>query len=114
MTHFGPMKPSDPVVDAWQRLLGQWDDDEAHRRFIGLCATMNRLPDAGRLYREVRETDAARRPVAQKQIDRLLAHAMQSLEAHRTEPPKRSPRALLLIAILTMLAMIAAASWLAR
>lgn len=114
MTHSGPMQPTDPVADAWRRLLEQWDDDDAHCKFIGLCATMDRLPDAGRLYREVRESDGERRAIAEKQIDRLLAHAMQSLEAHRTEPPKRSPRTLLLIAVLVMLGMIAAASWLAR
>ena len=108
------MTPTDPIDDAWGRLLSQWDDDEAHGKFIGLCATMGCLPEAGRLYREVRETDPERRAMAEKQIDRLLTHAMQSLEAHRTEPPKRSPRTLLLVAILMMLGMIAAASWLAR
>lgn len=114
MTQSQPMGARDPIDEAWERLSSHWDDDEAHRKFIGLCATMSRLPDAGRLYREVRDRDETRRAVAEKQIDRLLTRAMQSLEAYRTEAPKRSPRTLLVIAVLMMLGMIAAVSWLAR
>ncbi len=103
----------DPIDEAWARLEEQWDDAEAHRRFIGLCATLDRLPEAGRRYREVRETDPERREVARAQIDRLLTYAMQSLEAVRTPPSASRGRAILLaVAFVLTVGMIGVTSYL--
>lgn len=104
----------DPIDEAWARLEGSWDDADAHRRFIGLCATLERLPEAGRRYREVRDSDPDpdRRADAEKQIDRLLGFAMQSLETMRTEPPRRARSVLLLVALAVTVAMIGTAAWL--
>lgn len=102
----------DPVDDAWSRLEARWEDDEAHRKFIALCAAMGRLPEAARRYREVRENDESRRERAAAQIDRLLAHAMSTLESQRSEPPRNIRPVLVWIAAAITIAMILAASWL--
>lgn len=80
------------IEESWQRVLGAWDDDRAHEAFVVLCASLDRLADAGRRYREVRERDAARADRAKRQIDRILALAMQSLGALKTESSPRSAK----------------------
>lgn len=104
----------DPIEDAWANLQEHWDDAESHRRFIALCATLGRLPEAGRRYREVRDGDPARRETAERQIDRLLAFAMQSLETARTPPPDttRARRILLIVSFVLTVTMIGLTSWL--
>ena len=59
---------------------------DAHRRFVGVCVALDRLPDAGKRYREVRETDPARRDDAVRQIDTLIALATQQLQDTRVQP----------------------------
>lgn len=104
----------DPIDEAWAKLQADWDDGDAHRKFIGLCATLDRLPEAGRRYRDVRDNDPdpERRAAAEAHIDRLLGFAMQSLETLRTEPPRRARSVLLLIAFVVSVGMIGVASWL--
>lgn len=104
----------DPIEDAWSSLEERWDDAEAHRKFIALCATLDRLPEAGRRYREVRDGDPERRETAEHQIDRLLALAMQSLATARTPPPDtaRARRILLFVAFVLTVGMIALTSYL--
>lgn len=100
------------VDSAWQRVLAEWDDEKAHKTFLMLCASTDRLAEAGRRYREVRERDADRAEVASAQIDRVLGLAMQSLSALKTEPRARSAKTtLLLIATGVSGAMIASALW---
>ena len=104
----------DPIDDAWAGLQAWWDDADAHRKCIALCATHERRPEAGRRYREVREKDPdpARRGVAEAQIDRLLSHAMLSLQALRTEPPRNLRPILFWIATALTLGMIGIVTWL--
>ncbi len=100
---------TDPVAEAWAKVDRDWDDPEAHRRFIALCRTLGRLPEAGRRYREVREADAARRATAEARIADLLAAATLELQAHRSEPPaRRDRRWVTLLGALVMLALMAA------
>jgi len=80
--------PEDPVDVEWRRLSSEWDNDKAHKRFLMLCASFKRLADAGRLYREVRESDPERRERATQQIDRILGLAMQDLELTKSPPSK--------------------------
>jgi hypothetical protein len=77
----------DPIEEAWARVEAEWGSEDAHRRFVGVCVALDRLPDAGKRYREVRDTDPARRDDAVKQIDTLIALATQQLQDTRVRPP---------------------------
>ena len=48
---------------------------------------LDQLPEAGKRYRAVRETDPARREDAAKQIDTLIVLATQQLQDTRAGPP---------------------------
>ena len=76
----------DPIDEAWARVEAEWGDENAHRRFVGVCVALDRLPEAGKRYREVRETDPARRDDAAKQIDTLIVLATQQLQDTRVMP----------------------------
>ncbi|MFW5920524.1 MAG: hypothetical protein ACOCUS_01690 [Polyangiales bacterium] len=77
----------DPIEQAWARVEANWEDDEAHEHFVGLCAAQGRLPEAGKRYRAVRDSDPERSEEARRRIDRLLTLATRSLELTRSEPP---------------------------
>jgi hypothetical protein len=76
----------DPIDEAWARVEAEWGDENAHRRFVGVCVALDRLPEAGKRYREVRESDPARREDAAKQIDTLIVLATQQLQDTRAQP----------------------------
>jgi len=78
--------PVDPIEEAWARVEAEWGNEDAHRRFVGVCVALDRLPEAGKRYREVRETDPARRDEAAKQIDTLIVLATQQLQDTRVLP----------------------------
>ena len=78
--------PVDPIEEAWAQVEADWESEEAHRRFVGLCVALDRLPDAGKRYREVRETDPSRREDAIKRIDTLISLATQQLQDTRVGP----------------------------
>jgi len=78
--------PVDPIDEAWAKVEAEWEDEKAHRRFVGVCVALDRLPDAGKRYRKVRETDPARRDDAAKQIDTLIVLATQQLQDTRVQP----------------------------
>lgn len=84
----------------WQRVAGAWDEPAAHRRFLVLCQSLGRLDQAGRRYREVRDREPERRADAERRLDEILALAMQSLAALKTEPPPKRPLWLVLLAAL--------------
>ncbi len=77
----------DPIELAWTKLRGNWDDDAAHKAFVGLAVALQRLPDAARHYRES-VADEALQARAKAGIDAVLRVAMLSLT-----PPKRDPHA---------------------
>ena len=76
----------DPIDEAWPQVEAEWGNIEAHRRFVAVCVALNRLPEAGKRYREVRENDPDRRNEASKQIDTLIVLAAQQLQDTRVEP----------------------------
>ena len=76
----------DPIDEAWAQVEAGWGDEEAHRRFVGVCVALDRLPEAGKRYRMVRETDPMRSEAASKQIDRLIGLATQQLQDTRVAP----------------------------
>jgi hypothetical protein len=76
----------DPIDEAWAKIEAEWGNEDAHRRFVGVCVALDRLPEAGKRYREVRETDPGRRDYAAKQIDTLIVLATQQLQDTRVRP----------------------------
>jgi hypothetical protein len=82
----------DPFEAAWREVENHWTDDAHHRRFIAFCAAQDALQEAGRRYRQVRDTDPARREEAARRIDAVLAAAFQRIQATRTEPKPRARR----------------------
>jgi hypothetical protein len=78
--------PVDPIDEAWALVEAKWGEEEAHRRFVGICIALDRLPEAGKRYRMVRETDPTRREAASKQIDALITLATQQLQNTRVTP----------------------------
>lgn len=103
----------DPIDEAWARVEGDWGDAEAHRRFVGMCVALDRLPEAGKRYREVRESDASRRDEAARQIERLIALASLRLQDTRTTPAtSEHKRTLQWVAFAIMLGLMGMGTWL--
>jgi hypothetical protein len=101
--------PVDPIEEAWAQVEADWGNADAHRRFVGVCVALDRLPEAGKRYREVRETDPARREDAAKRIDTLIALATQQLQDTRVTPPSTEhKRTLTWAAFLIMLVLMGA------
>ena len=99
----------DPIDEAWERVEAEWGNHDAHRRFVGVCVAFDRLPEAGKRYRAVRETDPARREVAAKQIDGLIALASQQLQDTRVIPASHEhKRTLTWVAFFIMLLLMGA------
>lgn len=76
----------DPIDEAWAKVEADWGNEEAHRRFVGVCLALDQLPEAGKRYRKVRENDPVRREDAAKQIDTLIVLAAQQLQDTRVPP----------------------------
>jgi hypothetical protein len=91
----------DAIEESWQNVLASWGDDDAHRRFINLCALTNQLAEAGKRYRDVRDSDPSRRDDAARRIDQLFAAAVQALEPIRSKPTTRSRTSLFFIVALS-------------
>ena len=92
---------ADPVDAAWEHLDAHWEEDGAHDRFLSLCQSLDRLPEVGRRYGKVRDTDEARRPVAEARIQKVITLAMAQMESSKTDSEHTNSlrRAMLAIAI---------------
>ncbi len=102
----------DPIEEAWARVEADWGNEDAHRRFVGVCAALDRLPEAGKRYRAVRETDPERRDTAAKQIESLISLATQQLQDTRvTTSPTEHKRTLTWAAFFIMLVLMGAGMW---
>jgi hypothetical protein len=103
----------DPIDEAWARVEADWGNEEAHRRFVGLCMALDRLPEAGRRYRDVRDGDSVREQEAAQRIESLIAVATQRLEGTRIAPATSDhKRTLTWIAFAIMLLLMGAGAWL--
>lgn len=103
---------ADALDAAWEKVLEAWDDDETHRKFVALCQSFKRLDFAGSHYREIANDEKdERQPVAKKQIDRILAAAMATLETTKTEPSPAPRRKVMLFALMMATALILIAIW---
>jgi hypothetical protein len=102
----------DAVEAAWRKVVVAWDDDDAHRRFLALCDASDRLGEAGRRYRAVKESEPARAERAEAQIDAVLGLAMRNLSALKTEPSKKGTQPVMfLLAFAVSAGLIVSALW---
>ncbi len=104
------MSELDPVDAAWAELEAHWDDPDAHKRFLALCLTFGRLPDAGARYRKVKEQDPARAERAGQQLEAVLAAATIALYESKSPAPQKHNR-LNVFAIAVAATLVIAALW---
>lgn len=78
----------DPIDAAWAVVEASWESAEAHKKFLVLSDSLDRLADAGRRYRAVKDADPKRRAEAAKRIDELLGFAMARVRVDKVEPGK--------------------------
>jgi hypothetical protein len=105
--------PVDPIDEAWAQVEADWGNEEAHRRFVGVCVALERLSEAGKRYRHVRESDPSRTADATAQIDRLIVLATQQLQDTRVAPATTGhKRTLTWAAFFIMLLLMGAGAWL--
>ncbi|MBI5514131.1 MAG: hypothetical protein HY909_10210 [Deltaproteobacteria bacterium] len=96
----GAALDDDSLEAPWQELRAHWDDPAAHRRFVNRAALEDRLPEAGRRYREARgEKDLA--PRAAEGLDLVLGAALAKL---KPTPREEKPSVLVWVAPLAALA----------
>lgn len=108
-----PCPAVDPIDEAWARVEAEWGNPEAHRRFVGVCLALERMPEAGKRYREVREKDPERSTEAAAQIDALIVLATQQLQDTRVARPEAThKRTLTWAAFFIMLLLMGAGAWL--
>ena len=86
---------AETIQQAWQQVEQDWDNIEAHQRFTALCLQLDCPAEAGRRYREVRDSNPERTERASQQIDAIMAALSAQLELRRSPPPKKPPRWLL-------------------
>lgn len=107
------LQPLDPIDEAWARVEADWGSEEAHRRFVGICLALDRLPEAGKRYRSVRETDPARGADAARHIETLIVMATQRLQDTRVAPATdEHKRTLTWVAFTIMLLLMGMGAWL--
>ncbi len=110
MTVRPPSPSAEPLGDtldtSWARLAESWDDDDAHRAFVGLASTLGRLADAARLYRAVRDANDGRRPKAEKQLGAITLVAFEQLKVTGARTPAASRKATQVVGMLIAFAFI--------
>ncbi len=77
---------SDPMEAAWAAVEAQWDTAEAHKKFLVLSDSLDRLAEAGKRYRAIKDRDPKRRAEAEKRIEELLGFAMARVRVDKVEP----------------------------
>lgn len=79
----------DPIDEAWNALLSQWQREDQHRAFVALASALERLPDAASRYRALRD-DTDLGEGARRGLERVLAAAMATLspDRHDAAPPR--------------------------
>lgn len=77
---------------AWDKLQADWQSDEAHRRFIALCALHGALGEAGTRYRAAREANPSLSTDVERRLNAVMAAALEQLTSTRTKPREPNKR----------------------
>lgn len=99
-----PAPAPDPAEEeeaaAWAAVLAAWDDEAAHRAYLGRPLDLDGLALAGRRYRAVlaeRPDDALAVRGRDEVVKRAMAQGLASLP--RTSPPRTVPRWLVILVV---------------
>jgi hypothetical protein len=102
---------ADEIEKAWLDVLANWHDEQAHKRFIALCSSLERLDLAGGYYRQISDADPDRREEAKKRISDIIAASTELLYGQIREPPRRQTK-LFIGALIMSVSMIVYVLWL--
>lgn len=91
---------------SWEKVLSDWENEEAHRSFLESAALLNALPFAAQRYRGEEALDAHRER-AQQQLNKITVQALSMLEATRS-PTGAPNRAVTWVALMVSLSLVAA------
>ncbi|MDW8362528.1 MAG: hypothetical protein RMK74_09015 [Myxococcales bacterium] len=105
------MSPTELVDEAWRRLEARWHDADAHRAFRSTCASLGKLDEAARRYRQVAESDPVRAASARTELEALMAEALASLAATRSPRPRRTRTPLFFVALSLATVLVLGALW---
>jgi hypothetical protein len=83
--------PADPLDAAWTALDAAWDDPAKHKAFVGLAASLGRLPDAAARYKTAGE-NPARADGAERGRQLVVAAALAQIETAPRTPRERAMR----------------------
>lgn len=97
--------------EAWAAVTAHWQDEEAHRAYLGARADLDGLAEAGRRYRAAMERDPAD-AVAARWRDEVIRRAsvIALAQLPRTKAPSQRPglrRAVVVALIVAFLVAIA-------
>jgi hypothetical protein len=94
-----PHEPSLPedLGHAWEAVRADWQSEARHAAFIELCAQQRRLPDAGALYRGVKEREPERAEQAERQLQRIMARALVMLAQQAPQPVAPNARRVVML-----------------
>ena len=96
----------DPLACAWEKVLEAWDEAPPHAAYIELAAQLDRLAEAGRAYRDVRDSDPEREERAAAMIEQIIVRAVATMDFRR---PETAPRHKTQRRVVVAVAMIVAA-----
>jgi hypothetical protein len=86
------------LIDAaWSKLQADWQSEDAHRRFVALCATHGALGEAGTRYRRAREADPNLNADVERRLNAVMAAALEQLTSMRTRPREPGKRVMWLM-----------------
>ena len=93
---------------AWEAVDRGWEDPDTHKKFMTLCDGFGRLDIAGGHYRDTRESDPQRAPIADEQLEKIVSRAMQKLYTDREmNPPNSGKHIKIILGIVTAAFLIA-------
>jgi len=87
------------LEDSWNEVLNNWEDDQAHKRFITLCTATRHLDFAGGCYRQIGEKDEEKKQEAEQRIASIWTLSVEMLSELKT-PISNRRRKLFLTALI--------------
>ncbi|WP_242392083.1 hypothetical protein [Anaeromyxobacter oryzisoli] len=102
--------PPDPEPEAWARVVAAWGDEKVHQEYLARFRDLEGLAVAGGRYRAVldaRPDDAVARRFRDEVVKRATAAGLALVP--RTRLPAVAPRALKVVAIGLLVALLVAA-----
>jgi hypothetical protein len=102
---------TDAVLDAlWGQVIERWDEEAVHGAALEHAVRAQRLPDLASRYRALAD-DAARGPIAKRQLDAIVVAATTMLMTLQTPRAPKIPLSITLSAFGICAALLALLGW---